>query len=282
MTGLPDDAPSEPGTVIAMLGRGEVPKLIAWCSDGLYSHVGVVVDGGDFVEARTTGVTLTPMADRWDEIKARVRRATWRPRNDDGSPLDAAQARALSDAARVHVGRPYDTGVLVQLGMVVLVKRRVPTGAEKWPARALILAALDSLVAGDRERVTCSELVYRVFQEAAANPGLVPRLVEAARLNLPFPDVDWVAFAEEAIGIYFPEERAKGEPEGPTAPSLDKPSVEDVTRRIEEVAVRLGLATGMPTSPGLPLPAPNPKVVQIPELTSSPRFEPVLVHPPAP
>lgn len=280
MTKLPD----EPGTIFAMLGDAEISKLVTWCSDGLYSHIGVVVDDGDFVEATTAGVRALPLSDRSETIRTQVRYAAWSARNDDGSPLAAAQLKALSNAARAHVGRPYDTGVLVQLGMVVLVKRRVPRERLAGPARALIIAALAHLVRGRRDAFTCSELVYRAFAEAQAIPPLRPHLPEPPRLHQPFPDIDWAQFACEVAEIYRPGAVPDECRDALTGVGSAAPTAEAVLERIDEVAEALGLLAGSPTpaTAGLPPPQPNPKAVQLPELTASPRFIERMAHPPHP
>lgn len=267
------------GTLIAMLGDGEISKLIAWCSDGRFSHIGIVVDGERFIEATTGGVKATPLSERCASIQQNPLSEIFSARDANGSPLSAAAGTALSTAARDHVGRAYDTGVLVQLGMVVLVKRRVPEDLAAWPARQLILLALDHLVSGDREKVTCSELVYRVFAEARITPSLRVPLGDPPRINQPFPNVDWVEFVREVLGIYLPKGRHLGLDMGRTSPEDASP--EAVSRRIDEVSARLGLAPqawepGVPMSPVF---VPNPKVVQIPELISSPRFARTVMPP---
>ena len=268
-----------PGSIVSMLGDGEISKLIAWCSDGDYSHVGLVVDGGGFIEAYTNGVAEQTLVMRCPQIQTSPRSAIHAARNDDGSALTPQQIEALGKAARAHVNRPYDTGVLVQLGMVVLVKRRLPGDSRSWPARALIRAALDHLVQGDREKVTCSELVYRIFAEAEVAPSLHLTLGDPPRLNQPFPEVDWAKFACEVAGIYFPGRLSCEINLSNQSPEDTR--VERLRQRIDEVAAELGLTPGMPKS-SLPMPpivSPNPKVVQIPELITSPRFEATAMPP---
>lgn len=268
-----------PGSIVTILGAGEISKLIAWCSDGHYSHVGLVVAGGGFIEAYADGVAEQTLVKRCPEIQASPRSEAFAACSNDGRALTLRQIEALSKAARAHVNRPYDTGVLVQLGMVVLVKRRLPGDSRSWPARALILAALDHLVRGDREKVTCSELVYRIFAEAEVAPSLHIPLGNPPRLNQPFPKVDWAEFACEVAGIYFPGRRSfeiNLHGQGPA-----DTGVERLRQRIDEVAAELGLTPGMPES-SLPMPpivSPNPKVVQIPELITSPRFEATAMPP---
>lgn len=262
----------EPGSIVAMLGKHEISKLIAWCSDGLYSHIGIVVDGGSFIEATTAGVVETSIKKRCPAIGQSPLHGFFSARTVDGGPLTANQSAALSAAARDYVGQKYDTGVLAQLGMVVLVKRRIPEGAAECQARKLIDFALDQLVRGDREKLTCSELVYRVFAEAKVTPSLRLPLGNPPRLNQPFPEVDWAAFACEVAEIYFPGscdfERNL------SSQSPEDISAERLLQRIDEVAAQLDLAPGVAESslPMSRLVSPNPKVVQIPDLISSPRF----------
>jgi hypothetical protein len=274
MTNIPD----QPGTIVTMLGDNEISRLIAWCSDGLYSHIGMVIDGSEFVEAGIGGVRSTSFSTRMCEVFGRPRFAAWRTVNDNGSGLDQAQIRALSAAARAHVGRDYDTGVLVQLGMVVMVKRRVPRDFSAWPARALIIAALDHLVNGDRERLTCSELVYRAFSEAGAMPDLRPPLGDPPRLNQEFPDVDWAKFACEVIQIYKPDALPRPCRDLLAELRWGYASVDDVLRKIEEIEAILR-ARAHHARDRVPQPSPNAKVVQIPELTASTRFVAVIAHP---
>jgi hypothetical protein len=192
-----------PGDVLLMLGRSEISKLIAWCDDSLYSHVGLVLDADTLIEAATSGVRLASVRER---IAARERFRyidAYRPRDRGGRELSEHQLAALRRRAAHYEGKPYAKDALLELGVVVAVRGKLP---QHPLARWLVRVALDHVVDEQADGVVCSELVYRCFAEADTAPEqrIAPRVVIEAPQPVPFPKVDWIAFLEEVRAIYKP------------------------------------------------------------------------------
>ena len=194
----------ETGDILLMLGQGPLSDLIAWASDGPYSHAAMVADDGDLIEASAAGVRRYPLAQRLvDQVNYHYVDA-FRVHGAGGGPLDAADLGDVLAKAVAMLGIPYPVDQLALLGAIMAVRG-------KWPvhplARLLVREALDHAVPDDAGRVVCSEMVYRAYSECAATPEgrLAPQIVVGERGDAPFPDIDWKALFEEVWPLLRPK-----------------------------------------------------------------------------
>ncbi len=191
------------GDILLMMGDGPLSDLIAWASDGVYSHAGIVVDGGELVEASLGGVRRYPLARRATEHAHFHFIDAWRPQDPDARPFAAAELALVRDRAGEMLGAPYPVDQLALFGAIMAVRG-------KWPLqpllRKLVRIALDHAVPSTSPAMVCSEVVYRAWAECAVDPRgrLAPPMVEGERGTAPFPDIDWKRLATEIGPLLFP------------------------------------------------------------------------------
>jgi hypothetical protein len=281
------------GDVLLMLGDGPLSELIAWASDGPYSHAAIVADDGDLIEATSRGVVRTPLPakladrDHYHFIDA------MRMDGTRGPGLAAADAAAVLARAASLLGTPYPLDQLALFGVIMAVRG-------KWPrhalGRLLVRVALDHALPDDTGQVVCSEVVYRAYAECAVEPSgrLAPVIVVGGRGTAPFPDIDWKALFDELWPLLGPRDREALEPARPAfqaareggagllragAPSL--PVVGDDELEAARRAVlghaglpgaRSGALAQRADDPGTVVPDPNPRLVSPQDLAASPSF----------
>ena len=155
----------------------EVP-LSRWIRDldgGQYSH-GAVYDGEEVVEAAGKGVTRRPLA---EEVEAQAYVDVYRFRSNSGDHLGdpAWPVQPIVDRAHhyYHEGAKYSYVELFLLGQLAVIKKAripkvIPHVKDFFKVLNHILDALQWLNPFGKEPVTCSEFVYRVFDEAQSEP----------------------------------------------------------------------------------------------------------------
>lgn len=268
------DIPVRSGDLILMLSTGPVSAMIAWCGDSAYSHAALMADGGDLMEASASGVRRYPLEKRladWSEV---VYLDAFRSLNRAGMPLSDAERGAVVAAGEVFLGTPYEFGKLLEIGIISAVRQKLP---EHPLARFLVREALDHLLENDDRAMICSEFVYNSFLLAKVDPpgAVTPTVVVAPPSGLPFPKIDWVAFAKEMWELlqarpYAAALRATTSPEALGADIAD----EELTGRMAQARARLGmgklLTASSPAAAGTVVPNPNPKLVTPLDLATSP------------
>ena len=186
-----------------MMGDGPLSELIAWASDGSYSHAGIVVDGETLVEASLGGVRRYPLARRLAELDHFHVIDAWRPHDGAGQTFAPADRALVRGHAEGMLGTPYPVDQLALLGVVMAVRG-------KWPAqpllRRLVRIALDHALPSTSPAMVCSEVVYRALAECGAEPRgrLAPAIVEGERGTAPFPAIDWQRLYDEFAPLLFP------------------------------------------------------------------------------
>lgn len=184
------------GDILLMMGVGPLSDLIAWASDGRYSHAAIMADGGDLIEASLGGVRRIPLAARLVEYAHYHFIDAYRVRSADGGDVAAGDRALVRGHAEDLLGIPYPVDQLALLGVIMAVRG-------KWPrhplARRLVRIALDRALPADSGAMVCSEVVYRAWAECATVPAgrLAPAIVPGERGMAPFPDIDWMALLEE-------------------------------------------------------------------------------------
>lgn len=278
----------ETGDILLMLGQGPLSDLIAWASDGPYSHAALVADGGDLIEAAATGVRRYPLAQRLADQANYHYIDAFRVHPAD-APLSAGDLGDVLAKAVAMLGVPYPVDQLALLGAIMAVRG-------KWPvhplARLLVREALDHAVPDDAGRVVCSEMVYRAYAECAAAPAgrLAPEIVAGERGDAPFPDIDWKALFEEVWPLLRPARRqalqssvarvnalGSGDAAGVLA-AADGVAVSDAELEQARLAVLARFDAGPAAAGGNALMAdaaavdarPNPKLVSPQDLAASP------------
>lgn len=290
-TMLPLDALQE-GDILLMMGEGPLSDLIAWASDGRYSHAAIVVDGGDLLEASLAGVRRVPLARRVAEYDHYHFIDAYRPHDRRERAYDACARGLVVAHAGGMLGRPYPVDQLALMGVVMAVRG-------KWPrhplGRWLARVALDRALPAESPAMVCSEVVYRAWAECAVDPrgAMAPRIVEGPRGDARLPDIDWWALWEEfgplvkARAPVLPQAGAllagRGDAGAALAGALgDLPDAE-LERARREVLARLGAGAGADADVLLRsgaggeahggaagLPAPNPRLVSPQDLANSP------------
>ncbi len=268
------DIPIRSGDLILMLSTGPVSAMIAWCGDSAYSHAALMADNGDMMEASASCVRRYPLAKRLADSSEVVYLDAFRSVNKAGLPLSDAERAAVVAAGEVFLGTPYEFGKLLEIGIISAVRQKLP---EHPLARYLVREALDHLLENDDRAMICSEFVYNCFLLAKVDPpgAVTPTVVVAPPSGLPFPKIDWVAFAKEMWELlqarpHAAALRAMASPETLGVGIQD----EELTGRMAEVRARLGLhglmASPAPAAAGSVVPNPNPKLVTPLDLATSP------------
>lgn len=268
------DIPIRSGDLILMLSTGPVSAMIAWCGDSAYSHAALMADNGDLMEASASGVRRYPLAKRLADRSEVVYLDGFRSLNKAGLPLSDAERAAVVAAGEVFLGTPYEFGKLLEIGIISAVRQKLP---EHPLARFLVREALDHLLENDDRAMICSEFVYNSFLLAKVDPpgAVTPAVVVAPPSGLPFPKIDWVAFAKEMWELlqarpHAAALRATAPPEALGADIAD----EELTGRMAQARARLGmgklLTASAPAAAGTVVPNPNPKLVTPLDLATSP------------
>ena len=194
------------GDILLMLGEGPLSQLIAWASDGAYSHAAIVADGGDLIEAAASGVRRYPLAQRLADQANYHFIDAFRAHDGAGAPLAPADLHDVLAKAEALLGVPYPVDQLALLGVVMAVRGKWPV--HPW-ARLLVRVALDHALPDGDGRMVCSEVVYRAYAECAAVPAgrLAPEIVVGPRGTAPFPEIDWKALFDEVWPLLRPAGR---------------------------------------------------------------------------
>lgn len=264
------------GDILLMMGDGPLSDLIAWASDGIYSHAGLVVDGGELVEASLGGVRRYPLARRVTELEHFHVIDAWRPCDDGGHAFAAADLARVRRHADSMLGAPYPVDQLALFGVIMAVRG-------KWPAhpvlRRLVRIALDHAVPATSPAMVCSEVVYRAWAECSAEPPgrMAPPIVEGARGTAPFPAIDWMRLYEEFAPLLVPGggERLRGAGPGAVDALVDADGAtadDELERARAQVLALLGprdMLRAAGPSAGLAH-RPNPRLVSPQDLANSP------------
>ncbi|WP_233348032.1 hypothetical protein [Luteimonas sp. MC1572] len=285
MTMLSLDALQE-GDILLMMGDGPLSDLIAWASDGIYSHAAIVADNGELIEASLRGVRRYPLARRVAEQAHFHCIDAFRMRDGLGRAIDARDRGRVRQHAQGMLGVPYPVNQLALLGVVMAVRG-------KWPAhplaRKLVRLALDHALPARSPAMVCSEVVYRSWAECDVDPRgrLAPRIVEGERGVAPFPAIDWKVLFDE-VGPLLGSQAllAAGTARGTTASADadatvlladDGEDIADAALEQARLQVLAGLDQGVLLRgagvESLADPRPNPRLVSPQDLANSPGAE---------
>jgi len=257
-------APSDllPGDVLLHMGAGELSKLIAWVGDSLYSHAAMVTDKGQLIEAAASGVRRAGLVERTRMTQAFRYIDVYRPLHP--TPQDQGGLAALIAASDAYLGRPYPMTSLLLLGVTCAVRNKLTDDPQ---LRTVLRMALDLVVKNDTDKVVCSELVYRGFDEARTKPPHALRLeISSAPVpHRPMPRIDVDALVAECLDDYRHSLPAKSV--GMTAGGIAA-SAGDLDDLLIAARSRLGLDGAMTQGSGDY--APNPKTILPADLEFSP------------
>ncbi len=282
-----------PGDVLLFMGKGEIAKIIAWNSDSDYSHVAVVIDAENLIEASVGGVRILSL-----DAKRAVRDHyfyvdIWRSLASWPQPLSEQNADALIQIGQHFLNRPYPTTLLPELGIAVAARQKFATD----PAIRFVMRFAMDLVVGTltdkSDTIMCSELAYRMFTEGQFNPRnlLKPKIIVAPWSDKPFPEIDYFALWEEireilphALRPTFRAALSIAEPETDDALDADlgwldtaayarvptDADLADAARRVAEAVEANAKASGLGA-----IEIPNPKMVTPGDLMASPSLKKV-------
>lgn len=271
------DIELQSGDVILMLSTGPVSALIAWAGDSIYSHSALMADNGDLLEASAGGIRRYPLAKRLADKANVVFLDGFRSLDQNNQPLTSAARDAVVASGETFIGIPYEFGKLFEIGVLCAVRQKIPTHPL---ARFLVREALDHMIANTDTAMTCSEFVYNSFLKAKVQPAgfVTPEIIIVQASDLPFPDIDWVAFAKEMWELLHPVRPQTVQAHANTDMASLGLDIEDadLQSRINAGREKLGLNAGQPTaltnSQGAPIvvPNPNPKLVTPLDLAKTP------------
>jgi hypothetical protein len=192
----------QPGDLLLHSSKGEISKLIQWVSDSDYSHVAMVFDEQHLGEATSGGTSVQrPIATRLSDRVQFHRIDAFRHAS---VPLPEADTVALQRSAREMQGRPFALNQMFELGVICLVKNKVPPDLI---AKAVLTWVFERLVRPDPQRLLCSEFVYLAFHNASTQPPkrLDPTIVVTRHPPRSFPHVDWLKLWQEYADASSPE-----------------------------------------------------------------------------
>jgi hypothetical protein len=169
---------------------------------------------------------------------------------------------------------------LFVLGIVCAVRNKIPGSRD---LRRVIRMALDLVIENNVDKVVCSELVYRGFDESKTSPIHALRLPinTRSRQHTPLPEIDLLSLAHECLDdlrradhkpsvaseIALLAAPMHGMHDVAAAAIADTPDDRELERRLQQARSQLGLvaspllSTQPATSLALPEPVPNPKTV---------------------
>lgn len=266
----------QPGDILLVMSEGPLSDLIAWASDGAYSHAALVVDGGDVIEASLGGVRRSSLARRVADTGRVHYIDAWRPMGEAGQPFGAADLSLVVRHAGTMLGAPYPVDQLALFGAIMALRG-------KWPAdpllRKVVRIALDHAVPSDSPALLCSEVVYRAWAECAAEPQgqLAPRIVEGERGTAPLPDIDWVRLAAEVGPLLGPQTAGNALQGGLSTDAAallgagGTPTDADLDAARQRVLADAGATAALRSAgPALVAHRPNPRLVSPQDLANSP------------
>ncbi len=264
------------GDVILMLSTGPVSALIAWAGDSIYSHSALMADNGDLLEASASGVRRYPLAKRLLDKDNVVFLDAFRSLDHQANALDQDQRAAIMASAEKYIGVPYEFGKLFDIGILCAVRQKIPAHPL---ARFLMREALDHVLANNNKAMTCSEFVFNSFLGAAVQPAgsVTPVVVVEPRSGLPFPNIDWVAFAKEMWELLHPVKPGLAALQASADMTTLGTDIQDadLQHRITQIRDQLGVnglnASVAKESDGeIIVPNPNPKLVTPLDLACTP------------
>ena len=268
------DIALQTGDVLLMLGHGEISKLIAWCSDSLYSHAAIVADRDELIEAAPAGVRRRSLSQRCRDADNYYFIDAFRPLAANGDTLTDADRAAVLRKAGSLVGTKYPLDILATIGFVTAMRGKIPQGVY---ARLVIYVALDYIVKNDDKRQMCSEVVYRSLAECDVAPRdrLAPVIVTSEATHWPFPDIDWPEFFVEIVHalIPFPHFRDRFAPyagaPGDVESLIPRYTDQQLQDAIGKARDKFGIEPPSDGN-GVPVPHPNPKLITPLQLTDTP------------
>ncbi len=267
------------GDVLLMLGHGEISKLIAWCSDSLYSHAAIVADRDELIEAAPAGVRRRSLSQRCRDTGNYFFIDAFRPLTAQGEALTDADRASVLRKADSLLGKAYPLDILATIGIVTAMRGKIP---QDTYARLVIYVALDYVVKNDDKRQMCSEVVYRSLAECDVTPRgrLAPVIVTSEATHWPFPDIDWPEFFVEVMHalIPFPHFRDRFAPYAGSADTPESRVPQYTDRQLHDAIGKARDRFGIEPPPdgnGVPVPHPNPKLITPLQLTDTPSHLPL-------
>jgi hypothetical protein len=249
------------------LGKSQISALVAWFGDAVYSHIAIMADAGELIEAAPGGARRVPLLRRLAQSNDYHFIDLYRPYAAGGRVPTEQQIAAVVRRATQYLGSPYPLDLLVQLGVISALRGRLPTSNV---ARWIIRIAIDAALSRDASRVMCSEIVYRAMAEALTTPpaSMAPTIVVSAPLLLPFPDIDIAKLIEELEALLKPFARSASTFD-PAAALDEHHSDAALSRDFAVLREQLGMSA-VPAADVIVVPDPNPKTVSPADLERSP------------
>lgn len=272
----------QPGDVCLMMSTGQLSKLISWVGDSPYSHAFLIYDDSQLIEAALSGLRLYPIAERLADTAEVLLIDVYRPSTVSGHPFGPAEISAMQATAKEFVGLPYARNALVDIAMMSALRNKLP---DSETLRWVLRVAMSHAVKDNPSTMMCSELVYRILQQAGTIPAgsLRPTIISAFRSHAPLPPMDIKALLKELEQIFVPpkapaSDSSSGEPLQGAMPTVQSAGLaayqnqEPVGSELSDLAGALRAKHLPPqaSAPVLIVPDPNPKTVFPVDLATSP------------
>ncbi len=269
-----------PGDVCMMMSVGELSKLISWVGDSPYSHTFLIYDQVQLVEAALSGIRLYPIAKRLADKAEVLMIDVYRPSTATGKAFGAVEVAAMQAKARDYIGRPYARNELVEIALMSAIRNVLP---DSETLRWVLRMAMSHYLKDDPSQMVCSELVYRILQEATIEPAghLRPTIISAFRSHAALPPIDIKALIKELEGIFYPKPPMLAATTNDVAAPMPVPTAQGRAAYENNAPAGADLATlaaairakNLPpqaSAPVLIVPNPNPKTVFPVDLATSP------------
>jgi hypothetical protein len=159
----------QPGDVLLSFGHGWLSDAIRYLDGGRYSHAGFF-DGVKIVEAAKAGIVYHDIP---EDLKLQKYIHVYRYKGDKGDHLGSAEfpVKPLIDVATRYrdSGEKFAYQQLFLMALLAISRKApIPLFLKKLLRTVLdeAMGALNDVLQDNKQPVTCSELVYRIYDEA--------------------------------------------------------------------------------------------------------------------
>ncbi len=177
------------GDLLLSMSDSEIGKMIAWLGNAKFSHASVVYDADALIEASPPKVRLAPLAERVRKANVEFIEVL-RPR----AGFTTGDEGLLRACGLGYIDHGYATDALVPLAVAALARKATTFHPL---VHRLLKWLIHHEISRDPARLVCTELAYRLYDEAGYPTPHTPQLQEQPAVTLPFPLVNPIKLARE-------------------------------------------------------------------------------------
>ncbi len=149
-----------------------IGKGIQICTDSQYNHVALYIGRGNVLHAIGKGLLIQNLKEAWEDSDKYI--DVYRYHGNDRIGLTFKQTDKLIEVANKYYSQNERYAVETLLMLAIITELRHDTG---FLGRKMIDEAfnqLNSIIEGSKEPVICSEIDYRIFDEAGLPIRILP------------------------------------------------------------------------------------------------------------